>query len=264
MAALSGARFVVTRPRQDSVALAAALATQGAETLTLPMLAISPRAPTLAPARAALADAIIFVSANAVRHGLSWVNAVCGINRTNEIFALGPATATALREAGVVTVQTAPSGNDSEALIALPALQRVGDSRVLIVAGDSATGGRATLAAGLRARGAIVDELVCYERHAITVSTEERRALQDFLAHRESVAFFALSVETVTALVANLADVTGWESQLFLVPHARVAEAAHQLGIRHTAIVPLPIDAHIGTLATIMQSFRGQVAACKI
>src|SRR5690606_34287481 len=104
---------------------------------------------------------IIFISTNAVEHGLRlfrrpgdpWPAAPV-------VYAIGRATAQALRAAGIAALE-AEGRMDSEALLALPALQSVAGQRVLIVRGE---GGRSRLASTLAARGAHVDIAESYRR----------------------------------------------------------------------------------------------------
>ncbi|MGP1664854.1 MAG: uroporphyrinogen-III synthase, partial [Rhodanobacter sp.] len=78
-------------------------------------------------------------------------------------FSVGAATAQVLADQGL-DVHYPPSGDDSEALLALPALREAvarTDARVLILRGE---GGRELLAERLREQGASVDYLELYRR----------------------------------------------------------------------------------------------------
>lgn len=75
-------------------------------------------------------------------------------------FAIGAATAAALRRAGVATVQ-APERMDSEGLLALPSLQALAGRRIGLL---TAPGGRDRLAPALAARGAQVVRADVYAR----------------------------------------------------------------------------------------------------
>lgn len=247
--------FVITRPEQDGETLASWLNQHGAKTLSLPVLAIEPLAPALNATMVAGTQAIIFVSANAVRHGLAWIKSNLNLARLSGIYAIGPATVRALHAAGIMKVQYAESGLDSEALLALPVLQQVDGSSILLVKGESAEGGRQQLAQTLRARGAIVNELVCYTRRPLQTSAASRQTLQQALDSGNPVVFFALSVETLDSLMANLQPVAGWQRALFLVPHARVAQAARDRGVTSVAVIPVPLTSAIEPLEQILQQF---------
>lgn len=163
-APLRDTTVVLTRPSHQAAASAAALTAAGAEVLRLPTLAIEALpSGTAEPAWAALPGCrlIVFVSANAVRHGVPAVAAHGGIPPQARVAAVGRATAAALGEAGI-EVQICPErGFDSEALLASDALQRVAGATVLIVRGQ---GGRELLAETLRARGAEVHYAEVYRR----------------------------------------------------------------------------------------------------
>ena len=250
--------FVVTRPRGDSEAMVAWLTAHGATAFNFPVMSIAAIVPAPDAARLTRARAIIFVSSNAVRHGLAWLRASGGLTPAQLIYAIGPTTAAALVDAGVAHVQTAEAGADSEAMLALATLQDIAGHQILIIKGDSVGGGRHTLRESLQQRGAHVDELICYVRAKVMLPPVDIHTLVTKLAEPVPVVFFALSVETLDSLVANLGQVIGWQSALFLVPHARVAAAAQAHGVRHIAVVPVPLTAAIEPLEKIMQHFITQ------
>src|SRR6185312_12626032 len=81
------------------------------------------------------------------------------------VFALGAATAAALRRAGIDGILVPPRA-DSESLLALPELQPVQDQTVGLV---TAPGGRGLLAQELRKRGARLAVAEVYERRPARV-----------------------------------------------------------------------------------------------
>ncbi len=166
--ALGGLRVCITRPQAQQRSWRRALEAAGAATLSLPLLSIEPLRDSAALNRlkALIMDLDhyqigIFVSRNAVQQALYWIDqywpqAPLGI----DYFAVGEATARALLEDGVVA-HSAQQAMNSEALLALPALQRVAGSKVVIFRG---LGGRTLLAEKLRARGAQVSYCELYRR----------------------------------------------------------------------------------------------------
>src|SRR4051812_13888324 len=104
-------RALVTRPIEDAAPLEAALRARGIEPVVAPMMSIWPAG--TAPRLDGIA-ALLFTSANGVR-------AFAGLSDRRDLpaFAVGPATAAALSEAGFPRVETA-SGN-VEALATLVA-----------------------------------------------------------------------------------------------------------------------------------------------
>ncbi|MBI3714632.1 MAG: uroporphyrinogen-III synthase [Betaproteobacteria bacterium] len=237
-AALTGLVLVLTRPMQQARATRDALTAAGATVVSFPVLAIEPLSHTNRDALSAPAAAIVFVSANAVE--FSWdALAAAGLARDAALFAIGEATARALRARGATHVITPDDGQDSEALLAMPQLMSVKGRRVLLVRGVSEGGGRRTLAGTLRARGADVVEFECYRRRKITADEQERRALLDRMENGAVHGFFALSVETAQSLTENLQTFSGWQRSCLLVPHPRVAAATAGLEFAEVLVAPM-------------------------
>src|SRR5689334_12810379 len=160
---LQGKRIVVTRPEAQAGGLAARLRELGAEPIVCPAIAIAPPA-DYAPLDAAIArmaeyDWLLVTSANGVRALLGRM-AQLGRDaqalRDLRVGAIGPATAQALAEHGL-EASFVPSAYVAEAI-----LDQIGDvagRRILLPRADIA---REALAAGLRAKGALVDEIAAY------------------------------------------------------------------------------------------------------
>ncbi len=247
MADLDGLTFVITRPYSQAVASAAWLESLGARVILCPVLAIEPIPDAIIDENfvrldLATASAIIFVSANAAEYGVAAIQARGGFPVGASIFAIGNATAEKLGTAGLINVQLPDAGNDSEALLALPALENVRGQKIVIVRGVSEAGGRAHLQTTLRERGAHVAMLECYVRRSIRADDESRTRLKEALLHHKIHAFSVLSVETLESLIANLADenvAEGLHECMMLVPHPRVAEAALKMGFAKVSVVPM-------------------------
>lgn len=164
---MSSWRLLLTRPAEDCAALAQSLAAAGVASSCLPLLAIEPVAVDNQQ-RQVLEDlrdfqAIIVVSKPAARLLLEQL-ADAGLQPPlHGWFTVGEATAAVLQGAGL-TVSVPPRGDDSEALLALPALRQavaMPAPRILIVRG---VGGRELLAERLAEQGASVDYLELYRR----------------------------------------------------------------------------------------------------
>lgn len=160
-------RLLLTRPEEDCAALAQSLAVAGVASSCLPLLAIEPvqlgeeqhqRLSLLAQRQA-----VIVVSKPAARLLLEQLAQASLQPPETGWFTVGEATAAVLRSAGL-KVTCPAQGDDSEALLALPALREAiapAASRVLIVRG---VGGRELLAERLAEQGASVDYLELYRR----------------------------------------------------------------------------------------------------
>lgn len=161
-------RLLLTRPAEDCAALAQTLAAQGIASHCMPLLAIETLDET-PEQRSTFAElqrycAVIVVSKPAARIGLQRLAQHGAPTPDLPWFSVGAATAAVLAEQGLC-VHFPDSGDDSEALLALPALQQTiaatSTPRVLILRGE---GGRELLAERLRGQGVTVDYLPLYRR----------------------------------------------------------------------------------------------------
>ena len=260
---LGGMTVVVTRPRAQGEVTANYLETAGANVIRYPVLDIAPLALAIVEQTCSQHDlqnahALIFVSANAVQHGLPILKRWGGFPANLTLYAIGKITADTLQNAvnhaatnHKINIITPTSGNDSEALLAMPTLQGVAGQTIILVGGSSATGGRTLLQQTLRARGAVVTLLTCYERKAITVTAAQQALLSTRLESPSAIAFLALSVETLDALMDNLAKLVGWQEATLLVSHPRVAKAAHDRGWRRCEVVPMQNQALVDALVLL-------------
>jgi len=246
-------RLLLTRPQDECAALAASLAEHGVASASLPLLAIEPLEET-PEQRSLLLDldrycAVVVVSKPAARLGLERLDRYWPQPPARQDwFAVGAATAAILDDYGL-RVHHPENGDDSEALLALPALARalqVPGPRALILRGE---GGREFLAERLRGQGVAVDYLELY-----------RRVLPDYpageLARRvRDEALNGLVVSSGQGL-EHLLRVAGedWPRLAGLplfVPSPRVAELAREAGARHV------IDCRGANAAALLEALRG-------
>jgi len=157
-------RVLLTRPAEESAALAAALSEAGILSSSLPLLDIEPL-PVTPEQQVIFGDlgrycAVIVVSKPAARLAVQQLDQAWP---QLPWFSVGAATAQVLADHGLC-VHYPQTGDDSEALLQLPALREAiarPDARVLILRGE---GGRELLAERLREQGASVDYLELYRR----------------------------------------------------------------------------------------------------
>lgn len=166
-APLQGASAIVTRPAGTAAPLQRRLRQAGAEVLLLPgqsLRAVEHAASARqALAVAARADGLIFVSPAAVRFAWKLVPALRVLRRTG-LYAVGAGTARLLGRASARADVVVPQASqDSEGLLAMPALHGVRGQHWCIV---GAAGGRDALATALRRRGARVHLVEVYRRAA--------------------------------------------------------------------------------------------------
>ena len=246
-APLAGRGIVVTRPREQAVALKTLIEDAGGRAFVFPTIEIAP----LADARRALAamdrleafDLAVFVSANAVRMGFRlmyerrpgwhWPSALPAAG-------VGKGTAQALGAAGVDRVMLPSDTSDSEGLLALPAFNEVLGKRVVIFRGR---GGRALLGDTLRERGAEVSSVECYER--LMPSSDPAPLLERWQGDEID----AVTVSSGEGL-SNLCRLVGEAGAAHLratplfVPHRRVADLARSLGLERICVAG-PDDAEM-------------------
>ena len=160
-------RLLLTRPAQESAALATVLNDVGVYSSSLPLLDIEPLMITGAQ-RSMIFDldlyaVVIVLSKPAARLGLALIDEIWPQPPVQQWFSVGAATAQILEDYGL-SVACSAGGDDSEALLELAPLQdalaRPG-TRVLIMRGED---GREMLAERLRELGASVDYLPLYRR----------------------------------------------------------------------------------------------------
>lgn len=166
---MTGWRLLLTRPAEECVALAAALSELDIHSASVPLLAIEPLAET-AEQRATMLEldrycAVVVVSKPAARLSLELLERYWPQPPLGQVwFSVGAATGAILEGFGL-DVSWPSTGDDSEALLALPRLNEaldVADPRVLILRGE---GGREHIAETLRRRGVQVDRLELYRRY---------------------------------------------------------------------------------------------------
>ncbi|MFJ4118642.1 uroporphyrinogen-III synthase [Pseudomonas psychrophila] len=248
---MTGWRLLLTRPAEESAALALELAAAGVYSSSLPLLAIRPLA--LTNAQRALVEsidrycAVIVVSKPAARLGLELVNQYWPQAPRQKWFSVGAATAQILADYGL-DVSYPQCGDDSEALLAMPEFESaVGrdQPKVLILRGE---GGREMLADRLRSLGAQVDYLELYRR--------------ELPSYPSATLYQRVKVERLNALVVSsgqgfehLRQLAGdtW-SQLgslpLFVPSPRVAEMARSAGAQNV------VDCRGASAAALLAALR--------
>jgi uroporphyrinogen-III synthase len=227
-------RLLLTRPQQESQALAAQLAGHGIFSSSLPLLDIQPL-PETPGQRALLLDldryaAIIVVSKPAARLGLERLERYWPQPPLQQWFSVGAATGRLLAEAGL-SVCWPQAAEDSEALLQLPQLDsalQVPQPRALIMKGE---GGRELIAEHLRAQGVAVDYLSLYRRVMPEYSPGELLAR---IVEQKLNGVLVSSAQGLEHLIRLAGDDWAKVARLPLfVPGSRVAELAKAAGVQH-------------------------------
>ena len=228
---------LVTRPQGQAEELCAELAERSFTPFEQPLLELL-KLPTLLPETQQYIESLsqyhhlIFISGNAVRFGMEhilplWPQLPDGI----KVYAIGSSTVEMLHEYGIEAICSAlaPGGNSamtSESLLAMEPLQGVEGKHVLIVKG---LGGRTTLAEVLTDRGALVDNLACYQRQCPSLATGE---LAKKIAAWEIDQILISSGEGLANMLTLLspAETIKLCTVPLIVPSGRVARMAEDAG----------------------------------
>lgn len=236
MKALSGLKVLMLRSSRPNDPLTELLSKAGATVECCPVLIISGLQinSKLASMRY---DKVIFVSRHAVSYGLQAL-LLAGMDFSSSVvMAVGPTTATALREFGIDARHPVTQAS-TEGLLELPEMAGVAGQKILIVRGR---GGREVLKDSLLERGAEVSycEAYCrvadssyleaigsfFDPHELTTETAKTRAV---MVHSGEIAVaYASLLNSVPASARRLA----WELPC-ITPGARVADAVRALGFR--------------------------------
>lgn len=161
-------QVLVTRPAHQAQALCELLAEQGAQVIRLPVIEIE--AIALSAKMAAIIDTIneidfaVFISPNAVEHGLAVLFAQGRIPDKLKLVTIGKASAQKMQQLLGRAPDIFPKEQyNSEALLALDSLQsnKVNNKKIIIFRGQ---GGRELLASSLKQRGARVEYIEVYQR----------------------------------------------------------------------------------------------------
>jgi uroporphyrinogen-III synthase len=241
---LAGLRVLVTRARHQSTGLVTLIEQHGGTAIRFPVIEILPPRDARS-ARAAMARLddfalVIFVSPNAVEHGLAMLDRARVAQTRAAFAAVGESTAAALAQAGLSCVLRPAHGASSEALLALAELgaTAVAGSEILIVRGE---GGRQLLGDTLSKRGARVTYAEVYRRAA---PTKNRGGLRpgDSNGGIDTIVITSLAgIENLFAMLGPQA--VGWLQEAgYVVVSERLAAHARALGIKEQPVIAAGAD----------------------
>ncbi len=229
---------VITRPAAQAAALARQITARGRRAIIFPLLEILPLDATaeLQEALVRLNDyaLAVFASPNAIdaafRHISQWPSQL-------PIGIVGEGSRAALARHGLtaqsITIfsPSDPARTDSEGLLQALDLSALRGHRVLLVRGES---GRELLADTLLAAGVEVTQIAAYRRQAPILDAVLRAQLQLLLDSQND--WIITSSEALRHMidlaqrVENGTGVAKTQQQKLVVPHARIAETAYELG----------------------------------
>ncbi|MBE9539365.1 MAG: uroporphyrinogen-III synthase [Proteobacteria bacterium] len=222
---------LVTRPSGQAATLCDALSARGYKAFSQPLLELLALAELPPQALDSISHLdnykhIIFISGNAVRFGMESILAQRrGMPDGIQVYAIGASTAEALQEYGVESIAASPPMT-SESLLSLPQLQSVDGQKLLIVKGQ---GGRTRLRDVLSQRGALVDDLPCYQRRCPKLAPGE---LAGKLSNWQIGLLLISSGEGLCNLLTLLSpsETINLSTVPVIVPSRRVARMAEEAG----------------------------------
>lgn len=240
---LAGLGILVTRPVHQADTLSAMIEAAGGIALRLPAIEIQG---TVGPAETPhwleelkSMDMAIFLSANAVRHGLAALNQAGRRLPANiTVTAIGPSTADALMAAGIHIDIVPARAFTSEALLAEPKLQDMAERQLMIFRGE---GGRELLAQTLRERGAVVRYAQVYRRVPPTLPRQTVKTILRSSALRLVTVSSSEGLENLCRIAAA-AGVTRLHELPLLVGSRRMHAGAERLGFHSILEAPDPSD----------------------
>lgn len=215
----------LTRPQEDSAALAAILAAENIASIVAPLMDIAPRAVTL-PATAP--NALLLTSRHAV-HALppAWQHL--------PVFCVGDATAEAVRAAGYNHAIAGPG--DLLSLLPMMTAQLPQGAQVLYLSGEDVAHDASAL---LAAHNIHVTRVVAYEATATTQLTSEMRLALEQGRVQQVVFFSARSAALACQLLKQEEFTEAAASIEAVCLSLAVAEAAAALPWRHLSVAHLP------------------------
>jgi uroporphyrinogen-III synthase len=180
---------------------------------------------------------IIFVSTNAVKYGLQWIDQYWAqLPVEVNWYGIGKSTNSQLVLAGIpVTTEFGSTGSgsmNSEALLERAELQELEHQKVLIIRG---VGGRDYLANQLKQRGARVSVAECYRRKLVNKKIGE---ITEIIQQQNINTVCVNSGESLHNFcqLAGESALTSLEDLMMVVPGTRVADIARNSGFKNVII----------------------------
>ena len=231
-------RIMITRPAHQAGKLADEIAAAGGLSFLFPTLEICPTELSTENKQKiqhiTQYDIIIFISPNAIEHGLDQIQSLIDLPDALQLATIGQGSAKALKNKLGKNPDICPKENfNSEGLLATAEMQNLKDKRILIVRGN---GGREYLKQTLEQRGASVDYLNVYQRIKPIIDSTE---LEQYLQNNEIAVIVITSAESLK----NLVELTPKKAILrllqtpLLLINKRLVAAANNAGFENKLFV---------------------------
>ena len=204
---LKGMKVLVTRPAHQNQKLCDLVRAHGGEPVVFPLIKIEPTYAHDPPLKALTwideIDIAIFVSANAVTHGLGALRAQGQtLSELTQVFAVGAITARMLQAAGIRVDGVPRVLSGANGLRALPTFRNVSNRRVVVFRGN---GGEPSLLEWLKKEGARVFVAETYRR---AMPIQVNPAVIDLCQQATIDVITLTSITSVKHLFALLPDTT--------------------------------------------------------
>lgn len=235
--------IMITRPAHQAGQLVEGINNVGADTYVFPTLEITPSKLSSEDKDKIQYinqyDIVIFISPNAVEHGLNHIETITKLSEQVLLATIGHGSATALMNRIGKQPDIVPEEEfNSEGLLATAAMQNVADKRILIIRGN---GGREYLKQTLQQRGAHVDYICAYQRIKPATNTTD---LVQYLQNNQIAAIVITSATSLNNLVEMTPDRV--VSELFQIPliliNKRLIDIAKDVGFKNKLIVSSKAD----------------------
>lgn len=248
---LTSCAILITRPEPQAKKLSEKISLLGGLPVLCPTIAITPsnNVHELNQIIQQLDhyDIAIFVSANAVWYSKEIIRKYWpSLPKQLIVMAIGPATAHALKEAGIPVHYIPENHFTSEALLALESLQQIEDKKIVLFAGQ---GGRELIQTTLTNRKAIVTKAIAYQRIRPVMAAK----VQYFIQQKGLDCIISTSSEGLHNLIAMVDKAR--QARLIATPlvvvSERMASDAHSLDF--TAIMVAKNASDEAILATLVR-----------
>ncbi|BBB23790.1 uroporphyrinogen-III synthase [Isorropodon fossajaponicum endosymbiont JTNG4] len=233
---------LLTRPLLQVKELQSMVLKSGNKPLLFPTLKLNP---IDAKAEKSHYDVVIFISTNAVEHGLKILKTMS----YHQIFAVGSTTARKLSE-NDTRIDDFPRENaSSETLLALDSVKYLHHKTILIFRGR---GGRETLKQGLIKQDNQVEYVEVYERVSHDINALHRQSLDELLSSNEGIINIT-SIDSMKSLVeisSQILDISKLKKYLLVVLSDRIKTYVNSIGFDKVLVTPNTNDNGIISVLT--------------
>ncbi|SHN90145.1 Uroporphyrinogen-III synthase [Bathymodiolus heckerae thiotrophic gill symbiont] len=233
---------LLIRPLAQVQTLEALVADSGYKPLLFPTLKIKSISAKLKHSQY---DVVIFISVNAVEHGLVLLDQI----HPAKIFTVGAATAQKLNDYGISVDDFPKEKPSSEALLALNSVSQLRHKKVLIFRGK---GGRETLKNGLEKNHNQVEYIEVYDRVVCTLTPDHKTSLNIFLSNNQGVISITSNenLDGLISLATQLNQLDKLKTYLLVVLSQRIEKYALSLGFTQTLIT---VDISDQAIVTVLE-----------